>query len=97
MCPNFRHPALTPSLIIKYKFLQVQNSFATIVNELSFLQLFAYIIDKVRKPRMTKLRHGVPSQGILPNVLCIKVVGALVNAVFLFALCFSIFVEAIKE
>ena len=32
VCPNFRHYALTPSFT-KYKFLQVKNSFATLVNE----------------------------------------------------------------
>ena len=39
VCPNFGHPALTPSFT-KYKFLQVKNSFATLVNELSVLKLF---------------------------------------------------------
>ena len=34
-CPNFGHPSFT-----KYKFLQVKNSFATIVNGLSGLKLF---------------------------------------------------------
>ena len=39
MCPNFGHPALTSSFT-KYEFLQVKNSFATIVNGLSVLKLF---------------------------------------------------------
>ena len=34
VCPKFGHPALTSSYK-KYKFLQVKNSFATIVNGLS--------------------------------------------------------------
>ena len=34
VCLNFGHPALT-SVFTKYAFLQVKNSFATIVNELS--------------------------------------------------------------
>ena len=39
VCPNFEHPALT-SLFTKYKFLQMKNSLATFVNELSVLKLF---------------------------------------------------------
>ena len=39
VCPNFGHPALTPSFT-KYNFLQVKTSYATIVNELSVLKLF---------------------------------------------------------
>ena len=39
VCPNFGHPALT-SYFTKYKFLQVKNSFAKIVNELSVFKLF---------------------------------------------------------
>ena len=51
--------------------MQVKNSFATRVNELSVLKLFQvsngdlliskhdYSIYKVRKPRMTKLGQGV--------------------------------------
>ena len=39
VCPNFGHPALTPSFT-KYRFLQVKNSFATNVNGLSVLKLF---------------------------------------------------------
>ena len=39
VCPNFGHTALTSSLT-KYKFLQMKNSFATIVNESSVLKLF---------------------------------------------------------
>ena len=39
VCPNFGHPALT-SLFIEWSFLQVKNSFATIVNKLSVLKLF---------------------------------------------------------
>ena len=37
VCPNFGHPALTSSFT-KCKFLQVNNSFATIVNGLSVLK-----------------------------------------------------------
>ena len=37
VCPSFAHPALT-SVFRKYKFLQVNNSFATIVNELKVLK-----------------------------------------------------------
>ena len=44
VCPNFGHPALTSSFT-KYKFLQVKNSFATIVNELSVLKLFQLLIE----------------------------------------------------
>ena len=73
VCPYFGHPALTPSYT-KYKFLQVKNSFATLVNELSVLKLFQlsngdllfskhdyslYIVYNARKPRMTKLGQGV--------------------------------------
>ena len=39
VCPNFGHPAPTSSFT-KYTFLQVKNSFATIVNGLSLLKLF---------------------------------------------------------
>ena len=39
VCPNFGHPDLTLHFT-KYKFSHVQKSFATIVNVLSFLQLF---------------------------------------------------------
>ena len=39
MCPNFEHPALTSSFT-KNEFLQVKNSFATIVNRLLVLILF---------------------------------------------------------
>ena len=38
VCPNFGHPALTSSFT-KYEFLQVKNSFATILNELSVFKL----------------------------------------------------------
>ena len=31
VCPNFGHPALTPSFR-KYKFFQVKNTFATLMN-----------------------------------------------------------------
>ena len=70
VCPNFGHPALTPSFT-KYRFLQVKKSFATLVNELSVLKLFQlsngdllfskhdYSLYKARKPRMTKLGQGV--------------------------------------
>ena len=70
MCPNFGHPALTSSFT-KYIFLEVTNSFATLVNELSVLKLFQlsngdvlfskhdYSLYKARKPRMTKLGQGV--------------------------------------
>ena len=66
MCPNFGRPALTPSYA-KYKCLQVENIFATIVNELSVLKLFqlsngdltAHTIYNVREPRMTKSGQGV--------------------------------------
>ena len=69
MCPNFGHPALT-ALFTKYKFLQVKNSFAIIVNGSSVFKLLqlsngdllfskhAYSIYKVRKPRMTTLGQG---------------------------------------
>ena len=79
MCPNFRHPALTPSFT-KYKFLQVKNSFATLVNELSVLKLFQlsngdllfskhdYSLYKARKPRMTKLGQGVGVRAHYPSV-----------------------------
>ena len=40
VCPNIGHAALTASFAKKSKFLQVKNSFATIVNELSILILF---------------------------------------------------------
>ena len=55
----------------KYKFLQVKNSFITILNGRSVLKLFqlsngdllfsynAYSIYKVHKTRMTKLGQGV--------------------------------------
>ena len=68
VCPNFGHPVLT-LLSIKYKFLQVRNSFATIVNRLSVLtfvqfskgdllfSLHEYSIYKVQKLRMTKLGY----------------------------------------
>ena len=39
VCPNFGHPALTSSFT-KYEFLQVKNSFATILNKLSVFKLF---------------------------------------------------------
>ena len=39
LCPNFGHPAPT-STFTKYEFLQMKNSFATIVNRLSVLKLF---------------------------------------------------------
>ena len=39
MCPNFGHLSLTSSLT-KYQYLQMKNSFATIVNEMSVLKLF---------------------------------------------------------
>ena len=70
MCPNFGHPALTPSFT-KYEFVQMKNSFATLVKELSVLKLFQlsngdllfskndYSLYKARKPRMTKLGQGV--------------------------------------
>ena len=70
MCPNFGHPALTPTFT-KYNFLQVKNSFATLENELSVLKLFQlsngnllfskhdYSLYKARKPRITKLGQGV--------------------------------------
>ena len=35
VCPNFRDPALTSSFI-KYKFLQVKNTFSTIGKNVSF-------------------------------------------------------------
>ena len=59
MCPNFGHPALTPSFT-KYRFFQAKNSIATLVNGLSVLKLFQLSNgDKARKPRMTKLGQGV--------------------------------------
>ena len=70
VCPNFRHPALTPSFT-KYKFLQLKTSFATLVNGISVLKLFQlsngdllfskheYSLYNARKPRMTKLGQGV--------------------------------------
>ena len=41
VCPNFGHPALTSSFN-EYKFLQVKNSFAKIVNGLSVFKLFQH-------------------------------------------------------
>ena len=70
VCPNFGHRVLTSSFT-KYTFLQVKNSLAIIVNELSILTLFqllngdllfsqhAYSIYKVHEPRMTKFRQVV--------------------------------------
>ena len=76
VCPNFGHPALTSSFT-KYKFLQVKNSFATIVNGLSVLKLFQlsngdlllkHLQIKVRKPRMTKLGQGVRKDNSLNHI-----------------------------
>ena len=79
VCPNFGHPALTPSFT-KYKFLQVKNSFETLVNELSVLKVFQlsngdllfskhdYSLYKARKPRMTKLGQGVGVRAHYPIV-----------------------------
>ena len=39
VCPNFGHPVLTSSFT-KFKFLHVNNSFATFVKGLSVLKLF---------------------------------------------------------
>ena len=39
VCSNFGHPAIISSFT-KYRFLQVKNSFSTIVNGLSVLKLF---------------------------------------------------------
>ena len=80
VCFNFGqwHPALTSSFT-KYKFLQVKNSFATIVNGLLVLKLFqlsngdllfsqqACRISKVCKPRMTKLGHIVEGRVHYPT------------------------------
>ena len=41
VCPNFGHPVLTSSFT-KYRFLQVKNSLAKIVNGLSVLRLFQF-------------------------------------------------------
>ena len=80
VCPNFGHPALTPSFT-KYNFLQVKKSFATLVNELSVLKLLQlsngdllfskhdYSLYKARKPRMTKLEQGVGVRAHYPNPL----------------------------
>ena len=73
VCPNFGPCPITYTSFMKYKFLQVNNTFANIVNRLSVLKLFqlsngdlnfsyhAYSIYKVRRPNMTKLRQGVRS------------------------------------
>ena len=65
-CPNFGHPAKTSSST-KYK-LDVKNDIATIVNKMYviFKTVSAFLIYKVRKPRMNKLWHGVRRQGTLP-------------------------------
>ena len=59
--------------------MQVKNSFATLVNELSVLKLFQlsngdllfskhdYSLYKVRKPRMTKLGQGVGVRAHYPT------------------------------
>ena len=89
MCPNFGHPALTPSFT-KYNFFQVKNCFATLVNELSVLKLFQlsngvllfskhdYSLYKARKPRMTKLGHGVGVRAHYPRHV-IKVIRGVVK------------------
>ena len=78
--PNFGHPALTPSFT-KYKFFQMKNSFATLVNELSVMKLLQlsngdllfskhdYSLYKARKPRMTKLGQGVGDRAHYPTKL----------------------------
>ena len=64
MCPNFGHPALTPSFT-KYNFFQIKNSFATLVNELSVLKLFQLFSQKVL--------HLFCSCGISqPQLICTK-------------------------
>ena len=87
VCPNFGHPALTSSFT-KYKFLQMKNSFATIVNGLSVLKLFqlsngdlcfsqhAYSICKERKTQNDEVRVWCQSQGALPYItlfICIHI------------------------
>jgi len=66
--------------------MQVKNSFATRVNELSVLKLFQlsnddllfskhdYSLYKVRKPRMTKLGQGVGVRAHYPSdfISCCK-------------------------
>mgnify|MGYP000279282549 CR=1 FL=1 len=83
VCPNFGHPALTPSFT-KYKNFQMKNSFATLVNELSVLKLFQlsngdllfskhdYSLYKARKPRMTKLGQGVGVRAHYPIIIGIE-------------------------
>ena len=91
VCPNFGHPALTPSFT-KYQFLQVKNRFATLVNELSVLKLFQlsngdllflkndYSLYNARKPRMTKLGQGVGVRAYYPIVYIYSPVGAIQTA-----------------
>ena len=55
VCTNFGHPALI-STFTKYKFLQVKNIFATIVNRLSVMKLFQFSnVDFLNL--VTKLQH----------------------------------------
>ena len=83
VCPNFGHPTLTLSFT-KYKFLQGNNSSATIGNRLLVLELFqlfngyllfsqhAYSINKVRKSRMMTLGQGVEVRAHYPIQICCK-------------------------
>ena len=61
----FEHPVLTSSFT---KILQVNNTFATIVNGLS-----VYSIYKVRRPRMTKLGQGVRNRVHYPTKFQIRI------------------------
>ena len=80
VCPNFRHPALTPSFT-KYKFLQVKNSLQHLWMNFQFWNCFSfrmasycfrsmtYSLYKMRKPRMTKLGQGVGVRAHCPITL----------------------------
>ena len=80
MCPNFGHPALNSSFT-KYYFLQVKNSNNcewTVSFELALafkwqfiIFMHAYSLYKVRKPRMTKVWHGV-EVGVRNPIPCDK-------------------------